>query len=191
MKDFDELLDEVLREDGQAMSRPGLETRVMARLRSDERPAWRWWIAGVMAAAACAVAGMVWVAPRDVRGPKHTVIVAEKSSQRELGGSGRALRDAHLRRDESAPKMGHPVVAERKARRSLIVAQRKRLPKLETFPAVTQKGEAASWLGEGGDSKLVAAAKEMSPLAVKAYQELREAQDQPLNIVAIEIKPLQ
>jgi hypothetical protein len=26
----------------------------------------------------------------------------------EMGRSGRALRDAHLRRDKTAPKMGHP-----------------------------------------------------------------------------------
>ena len=203
MKDFDELLDEVLREEGEAMPRPGLETRVMARLHSDERSArsWlksRWLAAGAMAAAACVVAAVVWVAPQDVSTTKvkHPVVT-------ESGESSRASRDAHLTLppsngqgshlsdDKAVARMGHLVVAEPKATRSLVVAQQKRQPKLETFPAVTQKGEAAGWLEEGGDSKLVAAAKEMSPQALKALQELQESQSRPLTIAAIEIKPLQ
>ena len=122
----------------------------------------------------------------------------ESQPELKLGGSDRASRDAHLSNDKTVAKMGHPVVAERAQgvqRRVAVVRHpsavaRNSLPKLETFPAVTQKGEAADWLG-GDDAKLATVAREMSPQALKALQELQESQSQQLTIAAIEIKPLQ
>lgn len=195
MKDFDELLDEVLREDAQAAPLTGLESRVMARMRTEGRS--RNWLRGWMlvpAAACLGVVAMVWfVAGRGA--PQNEVVVSRASTQltpkAEMSSreSGRALRDAHLSRDRAAAKMGHPALVAN--RRAVAVPVRESMPKLETFPAVTQKGEATSWLGGSGDSKLVAIAKDVSPQALKAYQELQASQNGPINIAAIEIKPLQ
>ncbi|HZY63605.1 MAG TPA: hypothetical protein VFE38_13880 [Edaphobacter sp.] len=207
MKNFDELLDEVLREDGKVMPRPGLETRVMARLRADERPAWRGWMSGAMVAAACVMAAVVWIAPRNGPAPKVEDHVAstEQSSQPEPGRSARVSRDipfaswqgTHLSDDKTVAKVGHPAAVERaaeaapKVRRSLVVAQQNPLPKLATFPAVTQKGDAMGWWSSDDGGKLAALAKESSPATVAAFQELRSVQDRPIDIAAIEIKPLQ
>ena len=198
MKGFDELLDEVLREGGQAIPRPGLETRVMARLRADERPApgWlkaRWLTAGAKAAAACVVAAVVWVAPRNGSAPQvqHPVVVTKPEANRPHlavpPASWRGLRSSD---DKTVARRGHPIGALSKMRRSPVVAQQSRLPKLETFPEMTQKGEPVGWLG-GSDAKLAAVVQKMSPQALKSFQELQESQRRPLTIAAIEIKPLQ
>lgn len=198
MKGFDELLDEVLREDGQAMPRPGLETRVMARLRADERPAagWlkaRWLTAGAMAAAACVVAAVLWVAPRNGSAPqvqRPVVVTKPEANRPHLSTPQAKLAGTHSSDDKTVARRGHPIGTLSKMRRSPVVAQQSRLPKLETFPAVTQKGEAAGWLG-GSDAKLATVVREMSPQTLKALQELQESQSRPLTIAAIEIKPLQ
>ena len=124
MKDFDELLDEVLREEGQAMPRPGLERRVMARLRSDERPfaGWlrsRWLTAGAMAAAACVVAAVVWVAPqldRDYGAPvpkvQYPAVIAKRETKEpRLTTPPANGQGSHLSDDKTVAKMGHPAKA--------------------------------------------------------------------------------
>lgn len=198
MKEFDELLDEVLREGGQTMPRPGLETRVMVRLREVERPAagWlkaRWLTAGAMAAAACVVAVVLWVAPRNGSAPqvqRPVVITKPEANRPHLTVPPASWRGPRLSDDKTVARRGHPIGTLSKMRRSLVLAQQSRLPKLERFPEMTQKGEAAGWLG-GSDAKLATVVREMSPQALKALQELQESQRRPLTIVAIEIKPLQ
>ena len=71
-----------------------------------------------------------------------------------------------------------------------IAATRGEEPKLESFPAVSQKGNIAGWLGRGDGGKLAAIAREASPEMVVAYQQLRSVQDKPIDIAAIEIEPL-
>jgi hypothetical protein len=105
------------------------------------------------------------------------------------GGSGRALRDAHpvtppaswrgprLSRDNAVAKMGHPAFEDE--------------PKLETFPAVSQKANIVGSLGDSSDGKLAAIARGVSPETLAAYQQLRSAQSGPIDIAAIEIMPLQ
>jgi hypothetical protein len=84
---------------------------------------------------------MVWyVGGRDVSQPQRIASQAPSAafsappiekpkikgdSRSGLGGSGHASRDAHLRRDEAAPKMGHP---------ALVAREVKPLPKLDVFP---------------------------------------------------------
>lgn len=64
-------------------------------------------------------------------------------------------------------------------------------PKLETFPAVSQKGDLTGWLRSSGDGKLSIIAREITPAVAVAYQQLHAVQSEPIDIAAIEIKPLQ
>ena len=73
MKDFDELLDEVLREDAAAESRAGLELRVMARVRGERRGGfgfglgsrgWGWLVPAVVCAG---IVAAMWLVPRRER----------------------------------------------------------------------------------------------------------------------------
>ncbi len=209
MKDFDELLDRVLREDGLAEPRAGLEGRVMARIRTDEGlprgsfsqywSRWRTWLF-VPAAACLGIAALIWygvdgsTSQPDRTASRNSASVLSPSSIEEprmesshplatgdaalsVGGSGRALRDAHLSDDKTVAKMGRPTLEDS--------------PKLKTFPAVSQKGDVAGWLGGSDGGKLVAIAREVTPAAAAAYQQLRAVQSEPIDIAAIEIKPLQ
>lgn len=219
MKDFDELLDEVLREDFAPEPSAGFEARVMARVRADAghgsalSKRWRTWILGPAAACLGIVAVVWYVAGGGMPQPDRTAsrasapgISVEKSEIEsshsvaganaglDMGGSGRAKRDAHLSDDKTIAKMGHPVLenaryVDRKVKR--VEAASEDEPKLETFPAVSQKGDLAGWLGGGDDGKLATIAREVTPAAAAAYQQLNAAQSEPIDIAAIEIKPLQ
>ena len=142
MKEFDELLDEVLREDGQAMPRPGLETRVMARLRADERPAagWlkaRWLRAGAMAAAACVVAAVVWVAPRNSSAPqvqRPVVITKPEANRPQLAVPPASWRGLRSSDDKTVARRGHPIGTLSKVRRSPVVAQQSGCRSWRRFP---------------------------------------------------------
>lgn len=196
MKDFDELLDSVLREDVAAEPRADLERRVMARVRSDERLArgsvsqyrnrWRRWL--FVPAAACLGMIAVWyVADRGMPQPERiasrvstpalTVDSAIKAgtveSFRNLGGSGRALRNAHLRRDEAAPKVGrHPDI----------------LPKRDVFPSPAPVNAS---LAAVGASDAQAAVRELRSVeAVEALLDLRREQAEPVRVAALQIAPL-
>ena len=221
MKDFDELLDEVLREDAAAEPRAGLEARVMARVRSEAGHGstfglpnrWRAWMLGPVAACLAIVAAVWYVSGGGLSQPDRVAShmpapvlsvetpgtesshsVARGDIGLNVGESGRAMRDAHLRRDEAAPKMGHPVLenapyVDRKVKRVEAVSEDG--PKLDTFPAVSQKGDLAGWLRSGDDGKLATIARQVTPEVAKAYQQLQAVQSEPIDIAAIEIKPLQ
>jgi hypothetical protein len=204
MKDFDELLDEVLREDAAAEPRAGLEARVMARVRAEAEHGsalrlgnwWRAWMLGPVAACLGIVA-MVWyvsgggvsqsdragahisppVLSVETPGIESSHSVARGDIGLNVGESGRAMRDAHLSDEKTITKMGHPDLEDG--------------PKLDTFPAVSQKGDVAGWLGSGDDGKLAAIARQVTPEVAKAYQQLQAVQSEPIDIAAIEIKPLQ
>jgi len=204
MKDFDELLDEVLREDAAAEPRAGLEARVMARARSEAGHGstfglpnrWRAWMLGPVAACLAIVAAVWYVSGGGLSQPDRVAShmpapvlsvetpgiershpVAEGDAGLSVGGSGRALRDAHLSDEKTVAKMGHPDSEDG--------------PKLDTFPAVSQKGDLAGWLRSGDDGKLATIARQVTPEVAKAYQQLQAVQSEPIDIAAIEIKPLQ
>ncbi len=230
MRDFDELLDGVLRQDGLAEPRGGLEERVMARVRAEDghrsvlglqNRRWSWLL--VPAAACLGIVMAIWYVPGGrvartdrVASRGSAPLISVRSGQeivdgsQALGGSGRAFypsqqagrgpraRDAHhttppaswqglrLIRDKAAAKMGHPVYRGIKR-----VQAAPEEPKLESFPAVSQKGDIAGWLGGDDGGKLAAIARQASPETVAAYQQLRAVQNEPIDIAAIEIKPLQ
>ncbi len=216
MKDFDELLDGVLREDASAQPREGLEGRVMARVRADEglprsfSQHWsrrRKWLF-VPAAACLGVAALIWYgvdggvqqSQRIDSRVSSSAFSASSGGEMEgdgrssLGGSGRASRDSHLSDDKAVPKMGHPVLGsarymDRGMKRVKLAPENE--PKLETFPAVSQKGDLAGWLGSSGDGKSTLIAREITPAVAVAYQQLHEVQSEPIDIAAIEIEPLQ
>lgn len=209
MKDFDELLDGVLREDASAQPRAGLEARVMARVQLDGghgavlglRHRWRRWLL-VPGTACLGIVVAVWyvssgnlpqpdrVASR-VSAPVLSVHlpaivgsldVAERrqslaESDSALSREGRTSRHMRLVRDKAAPKVRHALSEDS--------------PKLESFPAVSQKGDIANWMGGDDGGKLAAVAREASPEILAAYQQLRSTQGEPIDIAAIEIKPLQ
>jgi len=220
MKDFDELLDSVLREDAPAEPRAGLEARVMARVRTEagHGSAWglpNWWRAWMLGpvAACLGVVGVVWyvsggflsqpdrvashmpapVLSVETPGMESSHPVARGDAGLSVGRSGRALRDAHLSDKKAVAKMGHPVLdsARYLRRKTSVKSASEDEPKLETFPAVSQKGDIAGWLGSGDDGKLSALARDVTPVVAAAYQQLHEAQSEPINIAVIEIKPLQ
>lgn len=202
MKNFNELLDGVLREDVAAEPRPGLEARVMARVQADEGllhasfsqtwDRWRKWLF-VPAAACLGVAALVWygtgggtsrparVASR-ASAPALAVpaVVAPKSAAAIARNSAPQAGEGYLSDEEAAP---------RQPKRVRTVSEDE--PKLETFPAVSQKGNPAGWLGGGDNGKLDAIASEVTPAVAKAYRQLQEAQSEPIDIAAIEITPLQ
>ena len=118
MRDFDELLDGVLREDASAEPRTGLEGRVMARVRGEEGLSrgsfsryWnrrRRWLF-IPAAACLGIAALVWYGvdggvpqPQriDSRVSSSTLSASsvgemEDDGRSRLGGSGRTSRDSH------------------------------------------------------------------------------------------------
>ncbi|MEO8737747.1 MAG: hypothetical protein ABI380_14555, partial [Edaphobacter sp.] len=220
MNDFDELLDGVLREDAAVQPHAGVEGRVMARVRTEAGHGpklglanrWRAWTL-IPAAAGLGIVAAIWYVsggvlsqPDRVASPiSPPVLSVEKSGIESsypvargdaglgVSGSGRALRDAHFRRDEAAPKMGHPILENarylrRKARKVKSASEDE--PKLETFPAVSQKGDPTGWIGSD-DGKLAALPREVTPALAAAYQQFNAVQNEPIDIAAIEIKPLQ
>lgn len=182
MKDFDELLDEVLREDVAANPRDGLETRVMARIRGEgqSRNRWRSWML-VPAAACLGVVVAVWyVAGRGA--PQPEVVVSRASANvssaqlrqkaESSGESGRALRDAHFSRDSAAAKMGPPAD----------------LPKREMFPSPAPVDAFPAPIGV--EEAQTAARELRSAKAIEALLDLRREQAEPVRVAAIQIAPL-
>ncbi|HZY73458.1 MAG TPA: hypothetical protein VFE22_10165 [Edaphobacter sp.] len=202
MKDFDELLDEVLQEDATTQPRTGLEGRVMARVQADEGllhaslsqawDRWRKWLP-VPAAACLGVAALVWYGTGG--GTSRPARVDSRASAPALAVPAveTSKSTAAIARN-SAPQVGARYllaegVARRQPKRVRTVSEDE--PKLETFPAVSQKGNASGWLGGDDNGKLAAIASEVTPAVAKAYRQLQEAQREPIDIAAIEITPLQ
>lgn len=205
MKNFDELLDGVLREDVAAEPRTGLEGRVMARVRPDVSPdeglsrgslsqawnRWRRWLP-VPAAACLVVAVSVWYVS-DGRVP-HPAAALRGSSPVLAIPAVEAPKPMAADAQSNAPQVRErPLFAEAAARqpRRVRTASAESEPKLETFPGVSQQGNAAGWLGRGENGKLTAIASEVTPAVAKAYRQLQAVQSEPIDIAAIEIKPLQ
>lgn len=187
MKDFDELLNEVL-QSAAAEPRAGLEARVVARVRSDRqrRPAWRLvaWATGVAALPVCIVAMMIW--PKD-KPPMQQVggapaisaaVLPEKADLKPTGN------------ERAKTMQGRRLVRRSVAREGAMVARvDKSLPKLDVFPSpvpvvmfpLPAKGN------EGGRQL-----EELrSQKACEALLSLRQEQNQPIHIAEIKITPLE
>ena len=202
MKNFDELLDGVLREDAAAEPRAGLEGRVMVRVRADRAlprgcfsqdwNRWRRWLP--VPAAACLVAAVsVWYVS-DGRVPHPDAAALRGSSPVLAIPAVEAPKPMAADAQSNAPQVRErPLFAEAVARQPKRVrtASAESEPKLETFPAVSQQGNPAGWLGRDENGKFAAIANEVTPAAAKAYRQLQEAQSEPIGIAAIEITPLQ
>jgi hypothetical protein len=72
MREFDELLDQLLREDAREVPRPGMERRVLERVYAESRgPSRRWMMWGALAATALSAGVMVWINARPVPGSQR------------------------------------------------------------------------------------------------------------------------
>ena len=108
--------------------------------------------------------------------------------------------DAHpaaateLKRMPLREERKHGVASRVKGRGPAVVAEyaeefaEARLPKMETFPAVAQSSGFLPGTRSGGAKELREAAD--SPQVAQAFQELKAEQERPLQVSAIEIKPL-
>jgi hypothetical protein len=191
MKEFEELLDEVLREDVQVEPRSGMERRILMGVNAEGsravvRRRWLrlWWVP----AGACL--GLVLVMQHGRR---------ERVDSRDGGVT---VANAHPAVATELKKM--PLSQEMKRRGASRVAGRSsgsrierteevaksHLPKMETFPAVAQSGGFLSepQQGDGGRDGLRVVVE--SPQVAKALQELKAEQERPLQVSAIEIQPL-
>ncbi len=185
MKDFDELLDSVLQEDTAAQPRPGLEVRVLARVRTDgqRRPRWKFVAWGAIAAAlpVCVVALLVW--PRSVPPVQHVKEVPVMS------GSTLPERVAA----ESVQNQPRKRVAEAgisvRPHRVRVTYQPESLPKLDVFPTPS--------VATGPERKLAEISRHypgaIAPDAPEAAAERKlpaPLKIEPIEIAAIEITPL-
>lgn len=182
--DFDELLDQVLKEEARVEPRVGMERRILERVGSEERRPRRWWIpAGVFAAVAIAAVLMM---QHGSRRPAFVIVdgpgVRHPSLRDAMNAAG--VKEPVIRRQETraeTARVVRRVVPKRTPSREVAVAD-ERVPKMDTFPAVTQKGSLlAGW--RSGDAQ-------SSGAAAQALLELKAEQERPLRVDAIEIKPL-
>ncbi len=211
MKNFDELLDGVLREDAAAQPGAGLEGRVMARVREEERlpqglilrlrSGWRSWL--LVSAAACAgIVAVVWyVAAGGVSQPEriasrvppptlsaHSVAKPEMGS----GGNGHALRDAHLTTPPTnwrGPRLSDDKAVAKMGHPTLVARETTPLPKLDVFPTPAEVDMFPRPVKATAEESQLAALR--SEKVVEAIAALHQEQSEPIRIAAIEIAPLQ
>ena len=179
MKNFDDLLNETLKQEVQAEPLAGLEQRILNRVQkqSSERAHWRlgWGIAvATLAIAALIPLAIQRLTPREHSRITHAPVPAEISSIQT------APPQREAREPEGLQVQTRPI-ARIKRHEARQLPREEPLPKLETFPAITQQGGRR---GEGWEEVA------RSPEAVKALVELKDQQKQSIDIAAIEIKPL-
>ncbi len=181
MKNFDELLDGVLREDASAEPRAGLEGRVMARVRAggQRRSVWRFAAWGAVAAAlpVCLIALLIWTrsAP-PVQLTKSVHVDAVSVLPRNL-----PVEAIQTQKQRSAP-------AKPSVRQKRMIAARasESLPKLDVFPTPSVAAEPVRELAEIARRRKIVMGLAESSL-VPTDTELKIA---PITIAKIEIKPL-
>ncbi|HEV2711188.1 MAG TPA: hypothetical protein VGU67_13320 [Edaphobacter sp.] len=200
MKDFDELLDGVLREDATVQPRTGLDARVIARVRIDGRKHRSGfgsrnllWACSIAMFVCVAMASSIWYVSD--RGLPQPVKVASRVPAPILNAPAVetpklvvARHNVRLSQGEGGQHLRLPPVGSANEKPEHAPEDE---PRLETFPAVSQKGDVTGWFGTSDGEKLAAIARRASPETVAAYQQLRSAQKEPIDIAAIEIKPLQ
>jgi hypothetical protein len=185
MKDFDELLDGVLREDAAPEPRAGLEGRVMARVRADgqKRPVWKFVTWGAVAAAlpVCIVALLVWpkdVPPRQQHVKEVPVISASVLPERVVVEPGRDQRRMVIQSRISVRRESKGAVGEAQS-----------LPKLDVFPTLSVAAEPVRKLAEVSRRypKTMLLGLAGSFAESKPPEELKI---EPIEIARIEIAPL-
>jgi hypothetical protein len=195
MKEFDELLDGVLQEDGRVEPQPGLERRIQVRVQAEMTrvSGWsRWWRFGLVPLVTCVVV-VITVHHRSGHEtvPAPVVASASKIAASDDAGSAKSaeqLSNASLsyrtnRTKEEALRVHHQTAAVEESVREI------RLPKMETFPAVTQRGGFLPEPGNDRERDGLRAVADSSQVA-QAFLELKVKQEKPLEVSAIEIKPL-
>jgi len=182
MKGFDELLDDVLREETRTEPRSGMERRILARVREDGArgsylPRMGWMVGASLAA--CLV---VAIAVRPWQRGMHDAplpsgqIAPIPSATASMSPQVEAL-DVSPAKDSSPRSRRRKVVSMQAAavRPAEVRDGRDPRPKLDTFPAATQRS-----------GPLMVP----SPTVAEAIRELKAEQEQPLTVAEIEIKPL-
>jgi len=134
--------------------------------------------------------GEVRVAGRDLAAAN---VVTETPAQgkamrdRALPPTGRKVRKVFEKGELSLDLSSAPPLLSRE-RRAVGEGERERLPKMETFPAVAQSGGFLAEPDGGGTKELREAVD--SPQVAQALLELKTQQEKPIEVSAIEIKPL-
>ena len=189
MKEFEELLDEVLREDSQVEPRLGMERRVLAGMHAESsRKRWlrMWWVpAGACVGMVLGAVLMTQHRPWSVN--SRIDRVTDAGLHPVVGDVGKAAvaKDVPLHHEM---KSGAGRSSTLSTKRAEEIADA-RLPKMETFPAVAQSG---GFLPEPTSARGAKELREVldSPQVAKALQSLKEEQERPLEVSAIEIQPL-
>jgi hypothetical protein len=182
MREFDDLLNEVLQEDAKAEPRVGMERRILTNVMAQGTRSLRWqrwlWVAGASLAACLVVVIAIQLRQRESHGgsvlPPQAASIQLAPAGTNLGAEASGISPA---KDASARPRGRRVMSVRAeaVSRADVQDRSERLPKLDTFPAVTQRSEPLMM---------------SSPKVAEAVQELKAKQEQPLVVAAIEIKPL-
>jgi hypothetical protein len=191
MKDFDELLDEVLQEDLEVEPRLGMERRVLTGMHAESsRKRWprMWWVpVGACVGMALGVMLMTQHRPRSV--DSRIDRVTDTGLHPDDAGKAAVVKDVPLHHEM---KSGAARVAGRSSTLSTKRAEEvadARLPKMETFPAVAQSGVFLPEPMGGSGAKELREVVD-SPQVAEALQSLKEKQERPLEVSAIEIQPL-
>lgn len=183
MKNFDELLDEVLREDSSIQPRLGLEARIVARVRTggQRRSVWKFVAWGAAAALpVCVVALLVW--PRSVPPVQRSesvpaAVVSTVSKKADLEPlSAERLKTARVK-------------ASVRPENAVVANVDKPLPKLDVFPSPAPEDMFPRPVktNEGEQQLAVLRSKKVGEALAALHQE----QNDPIQIAAIEIVPLQ
>jgi hypothetical protein len=182
MSNFDDLLDDVLREETRTAPRSGMEQRILARVREERArgsylPRMGWMVGASLAAClVVAIAVHPWQrGMHDAPLPSAQAVripSATASMRPQVEAS-----DVSPTKDTSPRPRRRKVVSVRAAtvRPAEMRDGRDPSPKLDTFPAVTQRS-----------GPLMVS----SPMMAEAIRELKTEQEQPLTVAEIEIKPL-
>lgn len=183
--DFDKLLDEVLKEDARVEPRVGMERRILESVRSEKRQPVRWWIPA--AASAAAVLAAILLMLHGSGRPDLVIVdgpgVPHPSLHDATNATG--VKEPEVRRREEHAETTRAVRRVTPKKTQPAEVAEKRLPKLDTFPAVTQKGSLQAGLQSAN-----APNPQPSEAVAQALLELKAEQERPLQVDAIEIKPL-
>ena len=192
MKDFDELLDSVLREDAAAEPRAGLETRVMAQVRgvSGQATRWRWlrlgWASVPIAACLGTVLLVQHLSFRRNDAPVSIAVIHRISTVQPetvaVKHTGKTRMEAVSVHRTAVRDRLHPIV-----KRSAEIGE-VRLPKLDTFPASPARVAIFPRPVEANEELRLAALK--SEKVAEALAKLKQEQNEPIRIAAIQITPL-
>lgn len=180
--DFDALLKTVLEEKIQVEPRPGMEQRILLHAIEEKRndPAGmpKWWLAAATSLAACFVIAVA-MHRRFAAADNSSTHIAPATATRAPMAESR-VQDAVTAREQKAVSLHSESLKSplhvHHIPRTFELQGRKELPKMETFPAMASKDP----------ENLLA----KSPQAIKALQDLKNKQENPLQISAIEIQPL-